>query len=358
MNICFITTSPRLAGAENMLFELACALKDEHQVTVITIKSENNGPLLENLRAQGINTHSLNLDEKWKIWNAFKLNQLLKEINPDILQSFLFFDNLLARIFGKTAGVPIILSGQRNAEQISTPRLVLDRLTNKLAHATVSNTRAGKQILINHHALNEDTVHVIPNAARMIVADRSDELRAPSKTQIGFVGHLTKQKGVDILLKALPLIKSDLQNVIFTIIGDGPELEPLKQQAANNKAIRFLGGKSKADELMPAFDALILPSRWEGMPNVIMEAMMHGLPVIATRVGGIPELVLENTTGLLCEPDHPALLAQTIDRFLSLSKEEREQMGAHGKERAEKEFSIESMKGQFEELYARLLKDL
>jgi glycosyltransferase involved in cell wall biosynthesis len=362
IRILFLTTSPQLAGAEKQLYLLASRLdRARYEIHVVTLKGEQEGRLLEALRNNGIKTTSLNISHKWELWKLIQLWKLLKTFQPDILQSFLFFDNIVARIIGRMAHVPLIISGQRNANTSTGLRFILDRLTLPLAHHIVSNSEAGMRLLRNQHSFESHKMCVIHNGINTAIPKHPDveKLRshAQQKLHIGFVGYLTKQKGVDVLLKALVKLKQSHADVYCSIIGDGPELESLTKEVVVQQlqdTVGFLGKQEQAVGLMPAFDVLVLPSLWEGLPNVIMEAMAQGIPVIATNVGGVPELIQTEVTGLLIEPQNVDALVQAIVTMCDPSV--REPMGMSAKSSIAQQFTLETMVEQYDQLYISLLK--
>jgi len=153
-----------MAGAEKMLFELVQRInREKFEVLVCTIKGDNDGLLL-NLKKKKIQVRALHIKSKWQFLKVVWLFKIIKDLKPDILQSFLFFDNLLARIFGRLCKVPVVISGQRNVEtQRSSIRNFLDKITLPLADFVISNTRAGKKILIEREKVNPKKIIVIPN---------------------------------------------------------------------------------------------------------------------------------------------------------------------------------------------------
>jgi glycosyltransferase involved in cell wall biosynthesis len=130
-----------------------------------------------------------------------------------------------------------------------------------------------------------------------------------------YVGRLTKAKAVDVLVAAM----RELPGERLTIVGDGPERPALEQAARTLGNVRFVGRveHARVADHLAAAKLLVLPSRQEGQPNVLMEAMARGVPVIATRVGGVPDLVAHERTGLLVEPDDGTGLAEAIRRLSS-----------------------------------------
>lgn len=160
----------------------------------------------------------------------------------------------------------------------------------------------------------------------------------PLKPVVLFVGNLVWQKGVEYLIRAKEFLNKDTEIVI---VGDGPLLEEYKAivEFENIVDIKFTGARKDIDKIMPAADVFVLPSLSEGRPSVIMEAMASGKPVIATNVGGIPELV-NDQTGILVNPEDPVGLAEAINKLLE-DKELREKMGENAREQSMQYASIE-----------------
>jgi glycosyltransferase involved in cell wall biosynthesis len=141
-------------------------------------------------------------------------------------------------------------------------------------------------------------------------------------------------------------------------VGNGPERAALTEQARQKGLVDrafFLDDQTDIPALLPALDLLVAPSLWEGMPMVVLEAMAARLPVVATRVGGTPDVVADGETGLLVAPSDAMQLAQSIERLL-VDPGLRQQMGRAGRARAEQNFSIEQNVAQTQALYERLVR--
>lgn len=356
IKIFYLTTTPKIAGAEKQLFELAKRLdKNKYDIFVCTIMGEERGELLKKLRNEDVRCGSLNINSKWHFLKIIKLIFLLRKENPDILQSFLFFDNILARIFGKIIGIPIIISGQRNVETYrSKLRNFIEKKTIFLSDYIVSNTRAGKDILINREKLSENRIKVIYNGIELepINNHKNDN----NNITIGFIGRLEEQKGISFLLEALAILNNN--KIRLLIVGDGKEQEKLKLKARELKidnCVKFLGRKENAWECMKIFDIFILPSLWEGMPNVILEAMSQEKLIISTSVGGVSEMITDGENGFLVDPGKPKQLAEKINYVIGLSEEEKIRIGENARKTVEKNFSIGRMVEEYENLYKDLL---
>jgi glycosyltransferase involved in cell wall biosynthesis len=200
-------------------------------------------------------------------------------------------------------------------------------------------------------------VRVIPNG---VDTDLFQPLANPTlggQCRRLFVGRLQYQKGVDVLLKAQAMLPADLRGHL-TIVGDGParrDIEGMVNTLGLNDSTTFLGWKSRIDlpAIYQACDVLVLPSRDEGMPNVVLEAMASGLPVVATAISGNEELVETGRTGLLVPVESVPELAAALAR-LSASVTLRRDMGAAGRARAIREFTW----GHTAETYLEWLQEI
>jgi glycosyltransferase involved in cell wall biosynthesis len=166
-----------------------------------------------------------------------------------------------------------------------------------------------------------------------------------------FTGRLVKQKGISYLLEAWAAVKKKVPNATLVIAGDGPLREALIQQAAPyGNSVRFLGWREDIPNLMADCDVLVLPSLWEGFGLVTLEAMAFKKPLIASRAGALPEIVVNNETGLLIDPAKAPALADALCQLLA-NPARAQAMGAAGRSRLEKQFSVTQMANQVAAVY-------
>ena len=188
---------------------------------------------------------------------------------------------------------------------------------------------------------------------------RSPITRAPGEPLLmGTVAHLSAEKGLTYLIQAAALIPEVHSKMRFVVVGDGrcrKELEDLVRARKLEKCFRFEGFQEQTNQYFESFDIFILPSLSEGLSSSILTAMAMALPVIATRVGGIPELISDGENGLLVRPADAAALAQAIRR-LAANPEERFRMGQLGRVRMEKQFTLQRKIDETELLCESLLK--
>ncbi len=292
-----------------------------------------------------------------------QMTKLLRRTQPRILQTYLFHANIIGRIAGTLAGVKTILSGIRVAERRSHLPLWVDHLTDRMVdnHVCVS-----KDVAEFSHKLGKIPEHklaIIPNGvdAELFSSAKPADLGQfgipPNAKTAIVVGRLERQKGPFVLLESLEKLLPENPDLHVLFVGSGPLQNQLQETAKTKKMenqVHFAGWRSDIPELMKAASFLVLPSRWEGMPNVILEAMSAGLPVAATEVEGTSELVDDRVTGLLVPIDNPIILAEKIEYLLSNSSH-ASQMGEKAQAVVSQSFTWDHVIKQYENLYLSFL---
>ena len=174
------------------------------------------------------------------------------------------------------------------------------------------------------------------------------------------VGHITRVKGTDILIEAAPHILREVPEARFLLVGAGlPSYEPSLRQRVHELGLdgRFVFGGDRPDvpDMLEAADLFVLPSRSEGQPNALIEAMAMGLPSVATRVGGVPEVVSDGEEALLVPPEAPDALATACVSVLTSPSLGR-RLGEAARSRARRERDVRAMVHRYEGLYEELLE--
>lgn len=186
------------------------------------------------------------------------------------------------------------------------------------------------------------------------------EWKVPAEVPfIGTVARLIPQKGIQYLIEAADLLRREAIDFRMVVVGDGPfrsELEALAHRTGLSAILFFTGFRQDVPALLAAFDLFVLPTLEEGMSVAILEAMSAGKPVIASRVGGVPELVTAET-GILVPPADPHQLALALQRLI-LAPASRKQMGNNGRALVEKNFTLSRMAEAHLQLYQRLIKEI
>jgi glycosyltransferase involved in cell wall biosynthesis len=279
----------------------------------------------------------------------------VRELAPDIFQVNLRtswscqYGILAALRYGQTR----LVASERapidgaTAFQLWSKRRLAPRFAAHVAASEFSARRVEAQA-----ALAPGTVHVIPNG----VADDAPPLQRPTNKASGLIaglGRLSAEKGFDIVVRALPA----LPEVTLHLVGDGPErhtLESLADAHGVRQRVVFAGWQTDFRERLGDFDLVVAPSRFEAFGIAIVEAMLAERAVVASRTGGIPEVVVEGETALLVPPDDPVALAEAIRNLLG-DDELRERMGQRGRAHALERFSPDLAARAFEALYDQIL---
>jgi glycosyltransferase involved in cell wall biosynthesis len=263
---------------------------------------------------------------------------------------------LYANIFGlpgaALAGVQVRIGNRR---ELRTPdksraQLTCQRLAYKTAHAVVANSDAAADVL-RREGVADTKIRTIPNGVDVSAytpVGRRERLR-----RIITVANLRPEKGYDTLIVAAALIVRHRPDVEFAVVGDGPLRGSLIDEVAArglSSHFRFLGQRNDVPALLATSDVFVLASRSEACPNGVLEAMAAGLPIVATRVGGIPELIDAGRTGMLVDADDAGALATSVIDLMD-RPDFAHHLGRAARERAERRFSLDQMIGSFERLY-------
>lgn len=261
-----------------------------------------------------------------------------------------------ANVFGLTgaalARVPVRIGSRRDIllPQRSAGQHRLQRWVYRLAHRVVANAKAGGDQLVRE-GVDRAAVALIPNGVDL--AQYSPAPARAARRVVTTVANLRAEKGHDVLLRAAALVGRECPDARFQLVGAGPMREALEQDAARlgvNGVVSFLGHREDVPALLHESDLFVLPSRTEAFPNGIVEAMAAGLPVVASDVGGVPELVAADRTGILVPPGDPEALAAAILRLMR-EPEMCARYAAEARRVIEARYSFDRMVGQFEELY-------
>jgi glycosyltransferase involved in cell wall biosynthesis len=321
------------------------------------------GELVEPLDRAGVLVECLGARSVRNVGVVQRLARQLRLFRPALLQTFLFHANLAGRLAGHWAGVPVIVCGVRVAEHEQRWHLRLDRLTQRLVTRNVCVSQAVANFSVAHGGIRPERITVIPNGVDFnCYADARPANLAPlgippgSRT-ILCVSRLHHQKGQFLLLEAAaPLISADKELHIL-LVGDGPlrdELETLVRERRWEEQVHLAGRRRDVPELMRAASLLALPSLWEGMPNVVLEAMAAGLPVIASDVEGVRELLGNDTRGIVVPAGSAEALRTGLVGLLRDSNL-RHRLASESQHFVTSYFTTDSMVAKYGSLYRALL---
>ena len=355
MKIAFVIDHLRADGTQHVLVQLTEGLTQRrHALTLFCLNHSFDDALVARLRAAGarveiVGARALALGYGWA--------QLFWELRAfDVVVTLLFVSDVVGRTVAHFARVPRIVTSIR-ARNVNYSRLMLalSRVTMRWADAIILNSRGVQDFAVRAEGVAPDKLFIIPNGIRVqdyaVPLARVEFCRefgiASGKKIVGSVGRLTRQKGYDVLLNAIAQL--DTMPVELVLIGEGEEHLALVQQATELglQNVHWAGYRRDVPKLLGALDVYVQPSRFEGMPNALLEAMAAGCPIVATAVDGSRELIRDGMDGWLVSPEDAQALANAIHAALTSGTDAKSR--AHtAQQRAQSMYGLEQMVAAWE----------
>ncbi len=353
-------------GAQRQLTELVKAMPRDRFVLHVVSLSTTKCDYVEMIQRTGTPLTLIAQSGTWSWPTFFSLLRLVRRIRPQLVHTWLFTAGLYGRVAAWMARVPVIVSAVRSVEPDKPAHYVtIDRLLRRITQGFTVNARVIGDVVAARERVSRAKIHTISNGIDLSVFDPTrvatglrQHLQLPVHTPVvGIVGRLSPVKDHDTFLRAAALIAQQHPQVRFLIVGSGPLREPLEQLAralgVASRAV-FLDHHPDIPAVFAACSIAVVTSAYEGCCNAILEAMAMGKPVIATAVGGNPELVIDGQTGLLIPTKDPAALAQAVLGLLD-DPDRCARMGQAGRRLVEEQFTLERLVAEMGQLYTRLL---
>ena len=356
-----------LGGAQSALYHLWPSLQRSSKYDFEICVLNHQGQFGERLTSEGATIHCLQSKRKYDLAAVVRLRELIHLRGYDIVHAHLFPE--LAVVRAAAAGIPNVQlvftehSADNRRRKLGAPAKLLDKVLYN-PYARVISVSSAAQRSLNRWlpGLSQRSV-MIPNSVRSRGDACEVRLHAEpgiqsddSMTLILFAGRLSHAKGADVLLVALSRVAR--ADYLCLIAGDGPErnrLESLTALLGLRDRVCFLGARQNMGDLLSQANFLVLPSRWEGLPLIVLEAMAAGCPIIATSVDGTAEVLRNEESGLLVPPNDPIALAEAIERFLNVPSL-RTRLAARAAIEVEK-YLAENVALQLFALYDRVLEE-
>jgi glycosyltransferase involved in cell wall biosynthesis len=356
----------RGGGAEVFLVGLATHLpRERFEVWVCATRVLKPGPLLDALEAAGVRCVSLDRRARWDVLRMRRLVTLLRRHRFDIVHAHKFGSNVWGVLIGTACRVPVLIAHEHSWSYEGQPlrRWIDGRVIGRLASRFVAVSGADAKRMISHEKVAREKVVILPTAYVPSTAGRLTDLRAElglgnEIPLVGTAAVLRPEKAIEVMLEAHALLLERVPDAHLAIAGDGARrgaLERRKGELGLDGHVHFLGSRDDVDAILQAVDVAALSSDSEGMPLFALECMANHTPLVATAVGGVPELVRDGTTGLLVPPRDPAALADALAALL-LDPARRERLATAAAERMA-EFTIEAVTTRFAQLYEALAEE-
>ncbi len=365
IEICYVIGQLGRGGAEKQLYELVKGINREMFHPVV-ISLSSGGGWVKEFRKLHIQVIELQRRKNRELTRLFKLIKLFRTIKPDIVHTYLFSANSYGRIAAIIAGVPVIIASERSLPETGKDKtgyqVFLDRILAFFSDGIICNSLKASDTLVKKYSFDAEKVFTVHNGINTVDFLREPDLDGQQKIAgkvVGTVGRLHSSKNYRLFLDMARIVLERFEpgSLKFVVIGEGKlrdELEKYSQQSGIADNVVFTGERDEVFSLLQTMDVFVMTSLYEGLSNAIMEAMMAGLPVVATDVGGNSELVINGETGFLCPSNDAASLAE---RVIGLLGNERDagQVGDRGKKRIVTEFRVEKMVRETEEIYKGFL---
>lgn len=360
VDLWYLIGSLQVGGANRTLVELANGLdENRYDVTIWTILPDN--PLATDLDDE-VDHRSLDARGKYDLPAALTFCRMLRRKQPDLLQSFLFFDNMLARVGSLVSSMPVITGVRAVPQEPSRVREFLNRQTIPFSTHIVSNSEEGADLAVRRGAAPTDVSVILNGRDIQTYREATPPPRGPlgldpESTLVGTVGRLIERKGCYDLLDSWSTVQEAHPRTELLFVGDGPERSGLEQRARDlgvAESVHFLGFRDDVPELLALLDLFVFPSHFEGLPGALIEAMAAGLPIVATDAVGNEELITDERTGLLVPVRDIKALGEGMIRALT-DETMAEELGEAAARTAHQEYTIDQMVSSFSSLYDSLL---
>lgn len=367
MNIVHLTASPVFGGPERQMLGLARSLRAEYRSVFLSFAERGlSRPFTKELQNQGLATIELKGNAP-RLWSAAtEVAGCLRSLRADVLLCHGYKPDIIGYLAARRAGVPVVAVSRGWTWATLKVRAYewLDRrVLNRVDHVVcVSGGQAAK---VCRAGVAPGKITVIHNSIDIGRFARTDPSGAkalaglfgtvPSRIAMA-VGRLSPEKGFGKLVECAAMLRERGMDVGFVLVGEGPEREALEREIARARlAGRFIlaGFRKDVDRLIPHADLLVQSSFTEGMPNVVLEAMAASVPVVATSVGGTPEVVDDGVTGLLVRPGRADALAAGVTAVLA-DEVNRLRMGHAAHERVRRDFTFAAQSAAYQQLLDRL----
>ena len=360
-------------GAQQMMFRLIQNLpNDLYQHVVVSLRERM--PFADEIEALGVRVYCLDMAPAWPSLRAFfKLRQLIEIEKPQIIQSWLYHANIYAAISSHTRlrNIPLVW-GVRGSLDTGWERGLLTGLVIKasayLSHLPAAITFNSKNS-IEQHRLNgfkNDQMVYLPNGFDLVRFNSNAEIRERVRSRlglaedvclIGLAGRYDQAKDYPTFIRAFKLLREAVPTVHALLIGRGLDaqvspIQNLIEQLDLASSVTLWGVQGDLAQYFPAFDVFCSSSITEGFPNVVAEALACKVPCVVTNVGMGAELV--QNAGVSVPPSDPRLLAEGLSAMVRLTPEQRLVLGENGRERINREYSLQAVTHIFDSLYQSL----
>lgn len=373
--IAYVIDGLGMGGAERLMVPILKHLnRNRFEACVCALQSRDGNPMAEELRLLGIPVECLDI-KHLRDWDALpRLTGYLKRVGADLVHTQLEFANTLGNVSAKYLRLPSVCTIHvMPALDVKTKSKLHQRVEwfalRHFCDRVISVSEEARQHHLAISGAPSSQVVTLYNGIDLssFVSLERERERAAVRTELGIppdanvlttVAVLRPQKGIQFMIRALPAILASHPNTYYLVVGDGSHrdalLEEVQKVGVGDRVV-FAGMRRDVARLLSASDVFVLPTLTEALPTVLAEAMAARLPIVASRVGGVPEMVTDGQNGCLVEPEDLDGLVLAC-RQLVAGKDTRAAMGEEGWRTVDQKFNIERQVDTLEELYLDQLR--
>jgi glycosyltransferase involved in cell wall biosynthesis len=364
--LIYIITKSELGGAQRHVYDLINSLHETYEVHLVV---GTTGWLVDMSTALGVYCHHLpilnrNINIFKDLLAIEEFVRLVNKIKPDLIHAHSSKPGVIARLAGAICRVPVVFTAHGWGFSPNSPTVirniafVVEKLLAPLASKIICVCESDRQLAIKSKVVAKHRLVTIHNGIETIDAPRANPAIDP--LQLIMVARFTKkQKDHDTLMQAIKIIKEQIRTDIKVVmVGTGPDWEDAKQTAKDLNIlanIDFVGDRLDVPDLLAQSQVFVLSTHYEGFPISVLEAMRAGLPVIATKVNGVSEQIVDGVTGLLVPHLDVYSLVAAIMTLID-HPEMRQSMGAEGSQKLARQFTLDRMSSRIDTLYKSVIK--
>lgn len=360
-----LASTSDIGGAERMIIHLVNAL-DTARFEPFVAATVGGGALLESARSACTEVADLRFGLSVDPFGIARLTSFIRRNRIDLVQTHGLRADTAGRIAAKLGGARAVVGTIHSIDPWRRwHHTALDRATGALVNQYVAVCRAARDAASKRESIPASCIEVIPIGVPPfdVPLQRREAVRCDLSVPedafpvVGILANLREMKGHRDTIEAMPQVLTQFPKACFIFAGrddSGGVITQLAQERGLASHVRLPGFVGDTAGLFAALDMFLLPSHWEGLPVSVIEAMHAAMPIIASRVGGIPELIEDGETGLLIEPRQRAQIAEAVIR-LADDAGLRRRLGAAGKTAALARYSVSQMASAYEQLFQRLL---
>jgi L-malate glycosyltransferase len=358
VTVLLLITTFDIGGAERVYIDVAKGLAGRGHRVIAAALQARSGDVARALAGTGVCIVDLRMRSKLDVLVIWRLLRVLRRERVSVLYTFLIHAHLIGRVASRLAGTPVVLSSQQIMAWEG--RLVerLNRATARWCTTVVGVSRNVSRYLIERVGIPPEKVVTIYNCVDVSAfRGRSGPKPSGEGPIIGSIARLNPEKDHTSLLRAFAILRRRYSRARLVLAGAGPERERLERLAASlgiDGSVEFLGHVDDVRPVHARLDVYVQSSHVEGMPVAVLEALAAGIPVVAARVGGNEEAVVDGVGGVLVPPRHPEAIAEAVSRIVDQPALARE-MAAAGRRHVEQVFGAAAMVEATDALMRRLL---